>query len=306
MSSQAGLAEPKPFRVLVDEAMALTRRFFRPIYPSVAIPVSLVSVVFTVIQVSWMGDLFQTSRGSVPDLSALLSGCTGLAATLLGALIVQTLANTAMVAACVDAVDGRSVDMSRSWRFVAQPRVLGTLLLIWVVVVVGFILLIIPGVYLMLVLSLTTVVMAAEQLFGPAALSRSRALIRYNPEKKFFANPKTKIAALFLIAWVISSLVGALVNLPFSIAQNLIMAHRVSSGMTADPAVLMRGLLWLQIPSALLSSFVKMAVAMYTSFGMALLYFDIRRRKEGVDLEEAIERLAGKLPVAETGPTPAP
>lgn len=306
MTSETGLAEPKPFRVLVDEAMALTRRFFWPIYPSVAIPVTLVSVVFAVIQASWMGDFFQRSMGSVPDLSALLTGCTGLAATLLGTLVVQTLANTAMVAACVDAVDGRSVDMGRSWRFVAQARVWGTLLLFWAVIVIGLILLVLPGVYFMLVLSLTTVVMAAEQLFGSSAFSRSRALISYNPEKKFLVNPKTKIAALFLIAWIISSLVGALVNLPFSIAQNVVMAHRVSSGMAADPAVLMRGLLWLQIPSAFLSSLVKMAVALYTSFGMALLYFDIRRRKEGVDLEEAIERLAGKLSVAETGPTPTP
>ena len=33
-------AEPMPFRVLLDEAMKLTRRFFRAIYPSVAIPLA--------------------------------------------------------------------------------------------------------------------------------------------------------------------------------------------------------------------------------------------------------------------------
>lgn len=306
MTVESGtLAEPKPFRVLVDEAMALTRRFFRPIYPSVAIPVSLISVFFTVVQSWWVSGFVKGSVGAKPDLSTILPGCMGVAVAILITVIVQTLANTAMVAACVDAVDGKAIDMGRSWRFVASARVLGTLLIVWILVGIGLILLILPGFYFMLVFSLTAVVMAAEGLFGPAALSRSKKLVSYNPEKKFIANPKTKIGALFLIAWIIGSVVGALVHLPFTIVQNLVMAHRISSGAPPDTAAMMRGMLWLQIPATFLSSLVSMAVAMYTSFGIALLFFDIRRRKEGIDLEEAIARLAGKTPAVEPGFAPS-
>ncbi len=303
MSMEPGISEPKPFRILVDEAMALARRHVRPIYPSVAIPVSLVSVVLSIAQTIWMKGFFK--GGGQPDLSMFFSGCVGFLVAFLVAVIINTLANTAMVAACVDAVDGKGVDMGRSWRFVLRPQVLGTLVMVWIAVAVGLILLIVPGVYLMLVLSLTAVVMASEGRFGYAALARSAELVRYNPQRRFLANPKTKIGALFLIAWLISMVVGFLIHLPFSIVQNILLARRVASGMPLDPEALTSTMLWFQVPSAFLSSLVSMAVALYTSFGLALLYFDIRRRKEGVDLEAAIARLAGKGAPPAAGPVPA-
>jgi hypothetical protein len=196
--------------------------------------------------------------------------------------------------------------MARSWRFVLQPRVLGTFVLLWIAVAVGLALLVLPGLYLILVLSLTSVVMASEGQFGFAALSRSAELVRYNPQKRFIANPKNKVAALFLIAWLISAVVGLLIQLPFTIAQNVMLARRIAAGMPADPATLAGRMLWFQVPATFLSSLVSMAVAMYTSFGLALLYFDLRRRKEGVDLEAAIASLAGKSAPAIPGPIPAP
>jgi len=195
--------------------------------------------------------------------------------------------------------------MGRSWKFVLRPEVLGTLIIVWIVVAVGFVLLIIPGLYLLLVLSLTAVVMASEKHFGLVALSRSAELVRYNPQRRFLANPKTKVAALFTIAYVLSLVVGLLIQLPFSIVSNVIVARRVAGGMPVDPEALTKSLLWFQVPSAFLSALASMAVALYTSFGLALLYFDIRRRKEGIDLEAAIARLAGKPEAALPGPIPA-
>jgi hypothetical protein len=303
MSLEPAVSEPKPFRILIDEAMTLTRRYFRPIYPAVAIPVSLISVVLSVAQTYWLRGFYQA--GGQPDISMLFSGCAGFLVAILAAVIVNTLANTAMVAACVDAVDGKGVDMGRSWRFVLRPEVLGTLVMVWIAVAIGLVLLILPGLYLMIVLSLAAVVMASEGRFGYAALARSAELVRYNPQRRFLANPKTKVGALFLIAWLISMVVGILIHLPFSIVQNVLVARRVASGMPADPAALTGMLLWLQVPSAFLSALVSMAVALYTSFGLSLLYFDIRRRKEGIDLEAAIARLAGKPETAMPGPIPA-
>lgn len=303
MSLEPALSEPKPFRILIDEAMTLTRRYFRPIYPSVAIPVSLISVVLSIVQARWMKGFLQT--GGRPDFSMILSGCAGFIAAILAAVIVNTLANTAMVAACVDAVGGKGVDMGRSWKFVLQARVLGTLVMVWIAVAIGLVLLIIPGLYLMIVLALTAVVMASESRFGYGALSRSAELVRYNPQRRFLANPKTKVAALFGIAYLLSLVVSLLVQLPFTIVSNILVVRKVAGGMPVDQEALTRSLLWFQVPSTFLGSLASMAVALYTSFGLALLYFDIRRRKEGIDLEAAIARLAGKPETAMPGPVPA-
>jgi hypothetical protein len=303
MSLEPALSEPKPFRILIDEAMTLTRRYFRPIYPAVAVPVSLIKVVLTIVQTHWMKGFLQA--GARPDFSMIFTGCLGFLIAALVAVIVISLANTAMVAACVDAVDGKGVEMGRSWKFVLRLDVLGTLVMLWIAFAIGFALLILPGLYLLLVLSLTSVVMASEGHFGYRALARSAELVRYNPQRRFVANPKTKVAALFGIGWLIGLAVGFLVSLPFAIVQNVILARRVASGMPTDPATLASAMLWFQVPSAFLSSLASMAVALYTSFGLALLYFDIRRRKEGIDLEAAIARLAGKPEAAMPGPVPA-
>jgi hypothetical protein len=303
MSLEPALSEPKPFRILIDEAMTLARRYFRPIYPAVAIPVSLISVVLSIVQTYWLRGFYEA--GGRADISMIFSGCTGFLVAILAAVIVNTLANTAMVAACVDAVDGKGVNMGRSWKFVLRPEVLGTLVMVWIAVAIGLVLLLLPGLYLMLVLSLAAVVMASEGRFGYAALARSAELVRYNPQRLFLANPKTKVAALFSIAWLISMVVGLLIHLPFSVVQNILLARRVASGTPVDPAALTSSLLWFQVPSTFLSSLASMAVALYTSFGLSLLYFDIRRRKEGIDLEAAIARLAGKSQTAMPGPIPA-
>ena len=53
---------------------------------------------------------------------------------------------------------------------------------------------------------------------------------------------------------------------------------------------------WLQLPGALVGGMAQTAVALYISFGVALLYTDLRRRSEGSDLEAAIDALAPAAP----------
>ena len=57
---------------------------------------------------------------------------------------------------------------------------------------------------------------------------------------------------------------------------------------------LMAGLTWVQVPTGALAAMAQAAVQLYVSFGLVLLFFDTRRRKEGSDLESAIEGLAAR------------
>ena len=282
-----------PFRLLVDEAMKLTRRHFRWIYLPVAIPVSILFAALTVVQLAWMRG-FQ-SAVSARSAVALAGGCGGLILAFLVLVVAQSLAYTALAYACTSAVQTGKISMKESWRFVLQPRVVGTLVLVWIALGISLLLLFFPAIYVGLILSLVTQVMAAEKVFGFAAMRRSSQLVRYNPQRRFLANPKVKIFALFVIAVVISYVVRILVELPFAMFQGYSAAREVAGRGQVDPSAWMSRMMWTQVPSSILSSLVTTAVGVYTTFGLALLYFDIRRRKEGMDLEAEIERMAGGL-----------
>jgi hypothetical protein len=300
--SSSVLEQPMPFRVLIDEAMKLTRRHIRAIYPSVGIPISILYCGLPVLQLYWMRNVQSLKQGDAP-LATIFSGCLAFAVFVFFLAAVHTLAQVATVAAGVDVLEGRSIDMKKSWTFVFQPQILGTLLLWWFLLVISFLLLVIPGIYVALLLSLLAPVMVAERLSGFAAIRRSAQLTRYNPQRRFLDNPKVKISGLFLIAGVISATAGWLVQLPLSIAQNVMLFRGVAEGKSPDPTELLSKTIWFQIPSQFLGSLVSMAVAIYTSFGLVLLYLDVRRRKEGFDLEAAIERMAtGTPPPATVGP----
>ena len=53
----------------------------------------------------------------------------------------------------------------------------------------------------------------------------------------------------------------------------------------------MARLTWFQVPSQILAMLTSTAVHLYVCFGLALLYVDVKRRREGVDLEAAVARL---------------
>jgi len=208
-------------------------------------------------------------------------------------IVAQSLAYTALAVACADAVQTGGVSMKRSWRFVVQARVLGTLVLVWIALGISFLLLFFPAIYVGLILSLVTPVMAVERVFGFAAMRRSTQLVRYNPQRRFLANPKVKIFALGVIGFVISWVLRAVVEMPFALFQGYLAAREVAARGQADSSAWVTRVMWTQIPSAVLASLVTTAVGVYISFGLALLYFDIRRRKEGMDLEAEIERMSG-------------
>ena len=66
--------------------------------------------------------------------------------------------------------------------------------------------------------------------------------------------------------------------------------------------------LWLQVPGNFLAALVRMAVYLYTAFGIGMLFFDVRGRKEGADLRSQIDAVfpgpPPELPLSSPPPGP--
>jgi hypothetical protein len=283
-----------PFTVLLDEAMRRTRRHIREIFPAVAIPLALLSAAVGVFQALWFQDLKSEGLGSLggsPFLS-LPTVLLGLAHS-----IVLAIGLVALQKAAVDATAGRPVDMKEAWRFAVRGPVLVTLFLQGLAIIAALLVCCVPIFYVAPLLSLVSVVMAEEKIFGTAALSRSAALTRYDPDGRFFETALFKAFALMIVTVVISYAVAFLVVLPFQVPMFISLFRDAAAG--KDPAAAMGTMskwLWIQIPSQILQTLTTVAVFLYAAFGYALLFFDARSRKEGSDLAAEIHTVFGSGP----------
>ncbi|HVT15755.1 MAG TPA: hypothetical protein VHQ90_06160 [Thermoanaerobaculia bacterium] len=280
---------PLPFAVLLDEAVRWARRNFRVVFPSVALPIALATSAFAVLQAVWFDP---AAMASADPFTALGRTCWIVLATLPLAAA-AAIAYCAMGAAAVEAVAGRGVAMRRAWRFALRPAVLGTWLLVMLCYIAALGCCVLPALYVIPLLSLAFPAMVDEGVFGMKALRRSAELTRHNPRRAWQSSPIVRLLALIVVGVLLSYLVRLVFILPLSIAQMIGMARAMSTG--GDPQQALAGWLWLQVPASFLSSLGGSAVGLYMSFAIALFFFDARGRREGTDLRQAIEAIAGPL-----------
>lgn len=289
----ASVTEPVPFRMLVDEAMKLTRRHFRAMYLPVALPVAVAQSLVPIAQAFAFGHgVFASS----PDPAAAVLGMAGfmLVALLAGAL--WGLGYGALLVAATEAQTGAGVSMARAWATMFRPRVLGTMVLLGLSLLAGCALCILPGVFLALLFGLAVPVMVAENLSGTTALARAAALVRHNPEGRFATSPLLKVFLILVIGYVLSTAVGLFIQLPFVVVQQVVVIRAAAEGQMADPAELMSRMALFQVPASFLNMLAVTAVQIYLAFTLSLFYFDLRRRQEGTDLEDAVRAMAGREP----------
>jgi len=291
------VAGPLPLRLLLDEAIRLGRRHWRDVY----LPTAGVFVATSVVAVLAQFMLFRGLAGSQNVFAGCLAGLIALPAVALG-----WLAQGAMTVAAVDVVAGRPVDLRRSWRFIVRPRVLGTLLLAGLAIGVSFLCCFFPALYVAPMLSLALPAMVEEGRFGFAALGRSAELTRYNPSRAFVDNAITRAFLLLVFGWFLSALFSMPTQMPFMAAKMVLQIRNVgleeASGFDpGDPLWL-----WLDVPGAVLGGLASTLAALFITMALALLFFDCRWRREGSDLEaalEAVERRPG-APVPSAGGPP--
>lgn len=277
-----------PFGMLLDEAMGWTRRHLRSLVLPYGTVLAVINALLATAQAGWMQSLYGIESGGEPDVLTALGGCLVPLLTL-GLLAVTWLLYSAMCAAATDAVAGREASASGALRFVlALPR-LGTLVLTGLLTGVSYMCCLVPILYVGPMLSLAVPAMAEEGVVGSTAISRTVQLTHHNPGKRFVSNPLVKALVLFVVATLISLLLSLATSMPFQIAQQW-MTFR-EAGAVEGSGLPPLWVFWIQVPAAVISAYISTAAWLYASFGLALLYFDTRKRKEGVDIEEAMTAL---------------
>jgi hypothetical protein len=286
-----------PFRVLVDEAMRLTRRHGRAIYPWIAGPMAVFGVAMVVAQQPMTRKMMASATNPEADPLAFFSSMLPFFAVSLMAGAVYGVASVAALAAATDAVRGGTTRMGQWWLWSVHPTRLLTMLGVGIMIVLGMILCFIPGVVLGVLAGLTVPVMVTEGIWGQEAIARSFRLVRQNPEGRFATHPGVRLFTIGVIGSILSYILSFLVQLPFAIAQQVMMLRSVGSGGDPFETLTSPWLMALQVPSALLSWLVTAAVSLYMSFAVALFFDDLVRRLEGGDLVAALETFEGRASV---------
>ena len=280
---------PIGLRTLIDEAVKQVRRHFRALFPSIAIPLVIsVSPLFVIYMRSMSSFIRFDEQAQLDDVLPLF--------LLAGVIYVLWMAvySAAFVAAlhsAMDTLSGRPVSMWKNWLWMFRPKVAGTLGLVFLCSAVASLMCVFPGFYVSLILTFVLPVMVAEDRFGTAALKRSARLLHFNRRQKLGDNPVVKVFVLFLVGWILSAVLSMFVQLLLTIVQQIIMFRSAAEGNAPDPIELMERLSWIQLPSAAIGSLATALMFLYLGFGLSLLFFDVRRRREGEDLEAALEEL---------------
>jgi hypothetical protein len=281
-----------PFRQMLDEAVRQARRHFRRIYLAVAIPMALAAGLVPLAQAAFFRTALSSAGGGrVTNMPQVALGVGLFAAAMITLVVVSALSYGAMFVAATDALSGREVSMARAWRTMLRARIFGTVVLVGAAVGVGSVFCLLPGLYLGLLFAFTVPVMVEEARFGTAAMRRSSELARYNPHRHFDADPRLHVFLTLVVGAMLGYAISFAVQLPVMVLQQFIVMRDVAGGQRPDPAQLMVRMTWLQVPAQMIGMFTQCAVYLYICFGLALLFFDVRRRKEGLDLEEAVAGL---------------
>lgn len=247
----------------LDAAFGIVRsrwRVLAVVMLAVAIPVEVVSFAISAI---WLdgsdatsGGLFASPAGEDADGSAVAG--SALVATL--ALVGYLLGTVACYRAVTDTYQGRDTTAGASLRFAADHAGPAVWLMLLVVlgVVAGVIACILPGVWLGIAWSVALPVLLVEGVGGTEALKRSMGLVKDRWWATF-----GRLFVAYVIAFVASAVVSTVLTLPFAAGDE------DSIGALAAQ----------HVAGALTSLITTPFVAAVT----ALVYFDLRARKEGFD-----------------------
>jgi hypothetical protein len=262
----AGRLQPLRIGESIDAAIKLYRSQAVALWKAVAIvivPLQVVQVIVT--RVSLPSDVF-VHDGSLYTFSGNGTAGTGgtVALILVGflGLLGSLLATGAVFKLLLDAYLGRTPDWRESLAF-ARPRVGGLLwlgILTVVIVVIGFVLIIVPGIWLLVSFAVAVPALMQEDVRGLAALRRSRMLVRGHWWLTF-----ARVLVAIIIAVLALAVLGAILK-------------GIVDGITTNVT------LFLSI-NGLVNA---IATIVYTPFVAAVttvIYIDLRVRKEALDLE---------------------
>ena len=277
---------------ILDRTFTLYRRNFLLFLGISAIPHVLV-LILNLVRVSLTASSFSTltlhpghaaAPAAIPSFTGIIAGAIVGMLVLVVSLIAYLLSQGGTVFAVSEIYLGRNITIAESFR-----RVSGELLSLFGVVVLnglatlaGFICLIIPGIYILCRLIVCVPAALVENIGARDSLERSFELTRDNAGRAF---------VILLLYFAVAFAAAGLFAWPF-----LIMVAIVAQ---KDPSQMM---LWLQLTQV--GSFVaNVLVTPILTIASAILYYDLRVRKEAFDIQLMMNPMAGTPPITNGLPT---
>lgn len=277
----AGL-RPLGIGEIIDVAIKVYRARFGVLVKSVAVVLGPVFALSALIRISFPAgeDLFsETQPGATPEFD-VDEFWPFIAGTML-IVVLAYLASQIATGACFKAISGAYLDEEAGWqdslRFARSK--LGSLVwlsfLIAVCVIPGLLLCLIPGIYLWIAWTVAAPVLLLEDVRGWKAMKRSRELVK----GRFWPTFAVVLLVAILTGIVQAVFVGILAGVVSVSGNEVALAIADALGQTA---------------SSVLTTPLSAAV-------LTVLYFDLRVRKEGFDLE-LLSRRMGVDPASVANP----
>jgi len=284
-----------PLPELLDELFRLYRRHFSLII-GVALLVAVPGLVWQLVTgtyrltASSYANLLTTPGSATPTFSSQqlqnLSGAFALAG--LGGLILVPFSIGAVTRAVTDVALGRPATigsvlretLARYFPLLGFVALVFLIFIVWVIAVaIGFVLLVVPGlavvfggVYLAVRWSLSVAAMMAEDIGPIRGMSRSWNLV---------SGQWWRTLGIILIVLIMRAIIGAALGFLFGIIAGVAASGDIQLAVVAVGSTIL---------GAIISPLVTIAIV--------LLYFDLRVRKEGLDLDQLAQQ-------ASPGPAPA-
>ncbi len=283
--------EPMSVGGILDKTFRLYKKHFirfLTIVAVVQVPLALISLAVIVPMTSGStSGVAQTgaARTGTSDLgtsggAAMLAVAGGL----LGALffvIGVTLCNAALIKSVSESYLGNDVTVGAAYRFIL-PKVLTIIIaniLVSIFVGFGILLLIIPGVIFMAWYALTTQVIVIEDVGVMEGVRRSKELATGN---------RGKVLGVLFLVGLLSGLIGAVGKFAAEMVVRVLFQPGGPAGL---------------IFSTLVEMATDVLAAPIPAAAMILLYYDLRIRKEGFDLQMLARQMSAEaLPVSSNAP----
>jgi hypothetical protein len=264
---------------ILDLSIRLYRQNFAAFLGIIAIvyvPVGIMQILFAFT----MGNLTTAGSQSPDQVPWAQLGTMGMAVG--GLLLVNFLAIPLGQGALTIAVSRRylnePVTVADAYRFIG-PRwgvLIGAVLLVALVVLGGFVLCIIPGIYVTILMLLVTPIIVIEGLGPVDSMKRSMELVKSDWWRCFGTYAVLTLIVSFIgqaVAWPV-----AMASMMFLMQKNMALAQAINQGVSVG---------------------IQMLVQPVLITGLVLLYYDLRVRREGFDLELLAQAMGSPAPVYE-------
>lgn len=267
MSYAPAAPQLRPLSVgeILDAAFKLYSRYFKPLVVCVLIVTVPLAILDTLITASTTDNAFDYGADTTTDDQAAFTAGQAMSA------VVNVILFSVATAACFRALTagylGRATTWQESLGFGLRRLwpVLGATVLMVLALIPAFIALVIPGIWLAVAFSVAIPALLVERLGPATCLGRSFRLVRNRWWPTFGA-----LIVMFVLIFIIQLVVGAIVGVVLTDSDN-----EALGGTLFTLANIVAATLTFPLQAAIVT----------------VIYFDLRVRKEGFDLQLLAERM---------------